>query len=196
MISIENLNEILTAFDRQISLHGGSRIDLVVCGGTALFALGLAERTTRDVDVLGCYTVQGGIARIDKIGPFPEWFKSAARTVQRDFNLAEDWINTGPENQLETGLPEGFEERLVRKSYGTHFTIYYISRYDQIHFKLYAAIDLGGYHVDDLFNLRPTVSEMRAATKWVLTQDVSDGFRLILKDFLNKKGYHGIAQTL
>lgn len=196
MISIENLNDILTAFDRQISLHGGSPIDLVVCGGTALFALGLARRTTQDVDVLGYYIEQGGIARIDKAGPFPEWFQSAARKVQRDFNLSPDWINTGPEAQLETGLPQGFEERLVRKRYGTHLTIHYISRYDQIHFKLYAAIDLGGYHVDDLFGLHPTVSETQAATSWVLTQDISDSFRLILKDFLKKKGYHGIARNL
>ncbi len=196
MITDKNLNNILIALDRQISLQGGSPINLVVCGGTALFALGLASRTTRDVDVLGRYVELAGTVRIEKIGVFPDWFVSAAKKVRRDFNLPADWINTGPEAQLESGLPEGFEVRLTRNSYGPYLTIYYISRFDQIHFKLYAAIDSGGYHVDDLFGLNPTVSEMEAATKWVLTQDGSDGFRLLLKDFLRKKGYSDIARGI
>ena len=196
MITGENLNDILIALDRQISLQGGSPIDLVVCGGTALFALGLASRTTRDVDVLGRYIELARDVRIEKIGAFPDWFQSAAKIVQRDFNLPADWINTGPEAQLESGLPVGFEERLVRNSYGPYLTIRYVSRFDQIHFKLYASIDSGGYHVDDLFGLKPTESELQAATKWVLTQDVSDGFRLLLIDFLRKKGYRDLARSI
>ncbi len=196
MITQENLNDILTALDRQIPLQGGSPIDLVVCGGTALFALGLASRTTRDVNVLGRYVELAGIVHIEKIGTFPDWFQAAAKKVQRDFNLPADWINTGPEAQLESGLPAGFEERLERNGYGPYLTIHYISRFDQIHFKIYAAIDRGGYHVDDLFDLNPTASEMQTAAKWVLTQDVSDGFRLLLSDFLRKKGYNDIARDI
>ena len=130
MINENDLSDILIALDRQIPLQGGTSISLVVCGGTALFALGLASRTTRDIDVLGRYVK-----------------------------------HAGPEAQLKSELPEGFEVRLARHRYGSYLTIYYISRYDQIHFKLYAAIDSGGYHVDDLFGLNPTVGEMQAATK-------------------------------
>lgn len=190
------MNAILTALDRQISRHDGSPIELVVCGGTALFALGLAKRATQDIDVLGSYVEREGCAHIEKIGRFPEWFTSAALSVQRDFKLPDDWINTGPEAQLESGLPKGFEQRLVKKRYGAHLTIHYISRFDQIHFKLYAAIDLGGYHTDDLFNLKPTASELESAANWVLTQDVSEGFRLLLGDFLRKRGYDALAEKL
>ncbi len=196
MITIDNLKEILTALDRQIPLHGGSPIGLVVCGGTALFAMGLALRTTRDVDVLGSYKTGGEGDSIERIGTFPVWFQSAAAKVGRDFDLPDDWINTGPEGQLKSGLPDGFISRLTKRTYGPILTVYYISRLDQIYFKLYAAVDQGGYHTDDLLGLEPTENEIRAASRWVLTQDVSENFRLILKDFLAKKGFHEIARDI
>ena len=93
-------------------------------------------------------------------------------------------------------MPVGFEKRLVGRRYGKYLTIYFISRLDQIHFKLYAALDRAGYHVDDLFALKPTKQEMEMAARWVLTQDVSEGFKVILKDFLRKKGYDDIAQRI
>ena len=52
MIGSGNLQDILVALDRQIGIHAGFPIGLVVCGGTALAALGLVSRTTKDVDVL------------------------------------------------------------------------------------------------------------------------------------------------
>jgi len=196
MITADNLKEIFAALDRQIALHGGSPIGLVVCGGTALFAMGLASRTTRDVDVLGKYHDSGTGVSIERIGSFPDWFQTAALIVRRDFNLPDDWINTRPEAQLKSGLPNGFIERLTARAYGPILTVHYISRIDQIHFKLYAAIDQGGYHTDDLLVLNPSGNEILAATRWVLTQDVSEEFRLILKDFLVKKGFHDISRDI
>ena len=196
MITTDNLKEILTALDRQIALHGGSPIGLVVCGGTALFAMGLASRTTQDVDVLGKYCDSGTSVSIERIGSFPDWFQTAASKVQRDFNLPDDWINTGPEAQLKSGLPNGFIDRLTAHTYGPVLTVHYISRIDQIYFKLYAAIDQGGYHTDDFFGLNPTGNEIREAAQWVLTQDVSQEFRLILKDFLVKRDFHDIARDI
>ena len=52
-IEPDNIEGIFTALDRQIGVHGGVPLGLVVCGGTALSALGLVMRTTKDVDVLG-----------------------------------------------------------------------------------------------------------------------------------------------
>ena len=58
---------------------------------------------------------------------------------------------TGPADLLKYGLPEGFKERLQTKIYGQELTVHYISRVDQIHFKVYASVDSGpGRHVDDL----------------------------------------------
>jgi hypothetical protein len=154
-----------------------------------LAALGLVSRTTKDVDVLG--SMEKG--NIRKIGKFPDWLSDAATKVARDFNLPAGWLNLGPESQLDTGLPEGLPERLQKKVYGKRLTIYFISRIDQIYFKLYASLDRGGYHVEDLFKLNPSESELLAACHWVLTQDVSVGFRKILVSFLIKHDHEKLT---
>ncbi len=195
-IGPENLNKIFSALDRQLGVYGGAPINLVVCGGTALAALGLVSRTTKDVDVLAqAEETEEGI-KVLKIDEFPRWLKEAAETVGRDFGLPEDWLNLGPASQLESGLPNGFEKRLVKKRYGKYLTVYFIGRTDQIFFKLYAAVDRNDYHVQDLFTLKPAEKEMEAAAKWVLTQDVSEGFYLALKDFLERYGYGDIAKGI
>jgi len=196
MINKENIEKIFKGLDRQIGLYSGSPMSLVVCGGSALFAIGLFLRTTKDVDVLGKAIHSEKGLTIKKIDKFPEWFVEAAKVVQRDFGLPEGWINLGPASQIESGLPVGFEKRVIKIQYGKYLTVYFISRLDQIHFKLHASVDRGGYHVDDLFALNPTKQEMEMAVRWVLTQDVSEGFKLILRDFLRKKGYNDIAQKI
>ena len=192
MIGKGNIDQIFAALDRQIGANGGTAITLVVCGGTALAALGLIPRTTKDVDIIGCW--ENG--KISKMGVFLTWLSSASEKVGRDFQLPEGWLNLGPESQLETGLPEGLSRRLKKKVYGKFLTILFVARTDQIFFKLYAALDRGGYHEDDLFLLRPTESELLAAGRWVLTQDVSEGFRKILISFLKSHDYDKIAERI
>ncbi len=191
-----NIDEIFRALDLQIKVHGGEPIALVVCGGTALAALGLVERTTRDVDVLAKACEGGGKIRIESLREFPPWFIKAARTVARDFGLPGEWINLGPAPQLQLGLPEGFEKRLVRRKYGDYLTIFFISRTDQIHFKLYASVDRDSYHVEDLLKLHPSEAEIEEAARWVLTQDTSQAFRELLRDFLKGIGYGDVAERI
>ncbi len=190
------IDQIFTALDRQIEAQDGRPLSLVVCGGTALAALGLVTRTTKDVDVLGEAIETGKSLTIQKTLRFPEWLIMASERVRRDFDLPENWLNLGPASQVETGLPEGFEKRLVKRNYGSFLTIYFISRIDQIHFKLYAAVDRDDYHVEDLLNLKPTDNEMEKAARWVISQDVSEGFRLSLKDFLERHGYESVAERI
>lgn len=190
------INEIFEALDRQIGVHGGVPLGIVVCGGTALSALGLVMRTTRDVDVLGAVLeTQNGLT-IERITKFMEWLVEAANKVGRDFDLPENWLNLGPASQVESGLPEGFEKRLVKRVYGHFLSVYFISRLDQIHFKLYAAVDQDDYHVQDLFALKPTEDEMEIAAKWIVTQDVSEVFKALLKDFLKIHNYGDIAKRI
>ncbi|OHB75914.1 MAG: hypothetical protein A2Z34_02080 [Planctomycetes bacterium RBG_16_59_8] len=91
-------------------------------------------------------------------------------------------------------------ERLVKKPYGRYLTIYYIGRLDQIHFKLYAATDRlydrNDYHRQDLLALIPTDSEIEQAARWTLTQDVSEEFRVELRDCLRKIGYGAVAKRI
>jgi hypothetical protein len=190
------LDELLSALDRQISLVGGRDVGLVVCGGSALAALGLVRRTTRDVDVLGlARTTPGGIV-VERLERLPEPLASAALKVARDFNLPADWLNLGPAPQVGMGLPDGFGGRVEQRRYGSRLTVYYASRYDQVHFKLYAAVDQDSYHVQDLALLRPTGDELLAAARWTLTQDVSSTFRDSLKEFLRTSGHSDVTQEL
>ncbi|MCX6842621.1 MAG: hypothetical protein NTX53_10110 [candidate division WOR-3 bacterium] len=190
------LDELLSALDRQIALGGGSKVGLVVCGGSALAALGLVHRTTRDVDVLGLARATAGGIVVERLEQLPEPLASAALKVARDFGLPADWLNLGPAPQVGMGLPEGFGGRLQGKEYGNRLTVYYASRYDQIHLKLYAAVDQDSYHVQDLALLKPTGAEVLAAARWTLTQDVSGAFRDSLKDFLRTHGHSDVAEEV
>jgi len=190
------LDELLTALDRQIALAGGNEVGLVVCGGSALAALGLIHRTTRDVDVLGlARATRGGIV-VERLERLPELLASAALKVARDFNLPADWLNLGPAPQVGMGLPDGFGSRVEPRRYGRYLVVYYASRYDQIHFKLYAAVDQDSYHVQDLALLKPTREELLAAARWTLTQDVSGPFRKSLHDFLRANGHADVAKAI
>ncbi len=194
MISAETIDKIFDALSKNIGLNKGKGISIVVCGGTALFVLDLVSRTTRDVDILG--TVDEKRGEISYLSKFPDWFLKSAATVARDFNLPDDWINLGPAEQIKSGLPDGLFKRLKKKKYGKCLNIYFISRIDQIYFKLYASLDRGGYHVDDLWELNPTKKELLNASNWVLTQDVSAGFKCILISFLKKFNYNEIVEEL
>jgi len=191
-----NVDEIFGALNHQIRIHGGSYISLVISGGTALAALGLITRTTKDADVLGLIKESISGLEIQRIKKFPDWLSNAAEKVARDFGLPDNWLNLGPASQVESGLPPGLADRLIRKEYGKSLSIYYISRTDQIYFKLYAAVDRNDYHTQDLFDLNPMEKELEDAAKWVLTQDVSEPFRIILKDFLERSGYGTIAERI
>jgi len=192
----EIIDDVFTALDRQIGLEGGKQVRIVVIGGTALAALGLVIRTTKDVDVLGEASLKKGSIRIRKMKDFPEYLKRAASKVQRDFNLPENWLNLGPASQLELGLPEGFESRLIRKKYGDYLTVYFASRIDLIHLKLFAAVDRDDYHIQDLLALKPSEEEIEKAVRWVLTQDISEGFRRLLKKLLEEIGHGKIAKRI
>ena len=98
--------------------------------------------------------------------------------MARDFGLPEDWLNTGPADLLDFGLPDGLVERLDRRDYGPALSIHFASRFDQIHLKLYAMADQGpGRHEADLRALNPTHDELLTAARWTRTHDPSEGFR-------------------
>jgi len=195
-IAPSQIDEIFYALNSQIAAAGGKSVSLVVIGGTALAAMGLVLRTTNDVDVIGEVVFSDHKPLIKEIVRFPDWLLEAAEKVKRDFDLAETWLNFAPSSQIRTGLPDGFYDRLVEKVYGKYLRIFFIGRVDQIHFKLYASIDRGGYHVQDLTALDPSGNELLTASRWVLTQDVSLTFKELLKDFLARQGYKDVAEKL
>jgi Nucleotidyltransferase of unknown function (DUF6036) len=176
--------QVLAALGEQLAA-AGERYELVIIGGSGLLALGIIERSTRDVDILALRSGE----ELGSAKPLPEQLQAARDRVARDFSLPEEWLNAGPTDLLDFGLPEGFLERLQRRDYGEGLTVHLASRYDQIHFKLYALVDQGpGKHEDDLRALQPTDEELLAAARWARTHDTSEPFAAILGQVLSHLG--------
>lgn len=182
--SAEASTRLLDALGAQLGALG-ARYELVVVGGSALLALGLIDRPTQDVDLVALRGREG----LAPISPLPESLVIARNRVARDFELPEKWLNDGPAALLDLGLPDGFLDRAERREHGPNLTVWHASRYDQIHFKLYAAVDQGpGKHEADLRALEPTVEELLAAGEWSRSHDPSEGYLQQLKQALTALG--------
>lgn len=195
MINISNisqLDELLSALADQLD-SGGNQAELVVIGGSGLVAIGRLERATRDVDLLALNSPTG-LTRVD---PLPPFLLEAISRVARDFRLPEEWLNPGPESLMDLGLPVGFAERMVERTYGPALTVQFASRIDQIHFKLYALVDLGpGKHELDLRSLEATEDELLVAAAWAMTHDASPAFRSQLIQALEHLGVEDASGRL
>lgn len=177
-------DRLFVALGEQLAA-AGERYELVVIGGSGLLALGIIERSTRDVDLLALRSGD----RLDRAEPLPPKLAGARDRVARDFSLPVDWLNSGPTDLLRLGLPDGFINRLERRNYGDSLSVYLASRYDQIHFKLYALVDQGpGKHEDDLRSLSPTEEELLAAAHWSRSHDPSEGYAQMLRSVLTHLG--------
>lgn len=198
MFNLDKLNDALKLLGARLELEKSSPVDIIVCGGASLIVTGLVTRTTKDVDVLAIiHHSANGKSAIVESAPLPEALKRAAFQVSRDLGLDENWLNCSPTALIKYGLPDGFVERLQTKEYGELLTINFIGRLDQIHFKVYAAVDSGpGRHVDDLLTLKPTESEIELAARWSLTQDPSGDFRQTLKKMLKALKYESVANRI
>jgi len=188
-----DIEKALAALSEQLEALGAGIIEMVVCGGAALNVLGYIHRTTKDVDVVALVEKTGHAISLAKADPFSPLIRQAADKVRRDFNLPENWLNPGAASVMDFGLPKGLMERTETRFYGKVLIIHYLGRYDQIHFKLHAAVDQGGKHFDDLLALKPSSQELQDAACWTMNHDPSEGFRLVLKDFLQKIGHGDVA---
>jgi hypothetical protein len=183
-ITGETLDGLLGALGEQLAALDG-HIEMVVIGGSALTALGLVQRATRDVDLLAI-AVKGELRLAE---PLPDALLSARAAVARDFDLDENWLNAGPTNLIKWGLPNGFMTRVVTRLYGPALVVHFAGRIDQIHFKLFAMVDQGGgRHETDLRALGPTAAELTTAARWSITQDPSPGYRTVLVEALRYLG--------
>jgi len=196
----ERIEEALYLIGELLERKKSDPFRLIVCGGSALLVTGLRRETTKDVDILAFLNDKNDIQESPDL---PGDLKEAAKSVAVEMNLDEHWLNTGPSsiinpNLPNSGLPDGFLERLTKREYGPKLTVYYISRRDQIFFKLYASVDRCGpsYHLDDLRSLNPTEDELLNAAIWSMEQDPSTGYSQTLKNMLEAIGYEKIAEQL
>lgn len=194
----KEIEKILSALGEQLDAMNAVMPELVVCGGAALNVLGLVSRTTKDVDVVA-FTERNseGNVHLKKAEPFPKELEQASKKVARDFNLPEKWLNPGPTSAVDFGLPEGLMGRVETRQFGKSLTVHFLSRYDQICFKLYAAVDQGmGKHYNDLLSLEPAAEELEKAAHWSMAHDVSETYRQSVKDLLRHMGHKDVAERL
>ena len=178
------LDRVLQALGDVLEARGLT-YELVVVGGSSLLLLGLLERPTRDLDALAIIE-DGAYVRAE---PFPLPLAQAVASVGRAFRLSEDWLNPGPTDLLRFGLPEGFRERTTLRRFGA-LTLHIAGRFDQVCFKLYAAVDQGprSRHLQDLDELGPDRDELLTAARWSITYDPSPGYRSVLVETLRRLG--------
>lgn len=192
-----SLDEAFSLLAKQLRSVDATEVGLVVCGGASLLATGLVSRTTRDVDVLALMDSDLELADPD---PLPMYLLDAASHVEQILGLSPEWLNNRPSrgdgSLYRMGLPRGLRDRLHRRGYGESLTVYFIDRIDQIHLKLYASVDRGGYHIADLMALTPSESELERSARWAMTHDVSPGFRQILQTLLTELGYESLAKRI
>jgi hypothetical protein len=194
----EQINVALRLLDGRLKLNRSGSFAIVVCGGTALNAMRLISRTTKDVDIVALMNSNN---QLTDPAPLPQELLIAAKEVADTLNLPADWLNNGPSSGdgglFRMGLPDGFKERLLKHYQGEKLTVYIISRLDQIYFKLYAAIDqFGSYHASDLKQISPSDDELLEAVRWAATHDPSQGFREAAQLFLREFGYERLADKI
>ena len=175
-------------------------IALAICGGSALNVLNVAQRTTRDVDVLAIVeeTESGIVLRPDKA--LPDDFREVVSWVATDLQLDEDWLNMGPKDVLEVyGAPKGMTDRWEEREYGPSLKAFFISRLDQVHFKLLAAMDpkARARHLEDLTErIKPSEEEVSAAVEWLLDRKTSPQFRGRMRLVVGALGYDNICNDI
>lgn len=188
------LQQALNALAGFLEADRATPESLVVIGGSALIALGIVSRTTRDVDIMAGVDPERGL--VDP-RPMSVALQEAADKVARELQLDPHWLNTGPADQVVAGLPDGFLSRLNRHDYGPCLTLFFPDRFDLIHLKLFAITDQGsGRHVRDLEALQPTKEELIQAARWVLTQDAGEVFPQMVRNTLINLGHGDLVARL
>jgi hypothetical protein len=141
-LSKHEIERVFKLLSGRLDLMQTAPLRLVVCGGSALIAMGFRQRTTNDADVVAMLNAARELVSPD---PLPAFLLEASAQVARDLGLKENWFNNEPSRTegglFQMGLPAGFTDRLTEQLFGSRLAIYFIGRLDQIHFKLYAAAD-------------------------------------------------------
>ena len=199
-MKFKNAKEIDGALQRlgkRLLYEYADPIALIVCGGSALNVLNLGSRTTGDVDVLAIVKKTAKGVRLCHDRSLPKDFSLVVAEVGRDLGLDADWLNMGPKDVLEVyGPPKGMMRRCERREYGPALTVYFISRLDQIHFKILAVADpkAAERHLEDLKRwIKPDAAEVLKVVKWLLDRRTSSWFRRNIRRVVEELGYEKIC---
>ena len=89
----EKIETAINLLDGRLKMNNSGNYSLVVCGGAALNAMHLVQRTTKDVDIVALIDANN---QLDDPAPLPEELLAAASEVADTLQLPQDWLNNGP----------------------------------------------------------------------------------------------------
>lgn len=150
-----NINKAIKELDAALA-RKDLEYTLYICGGAQLVFLGYANRRTEDVDLIH--------EKIDQN------LKIAAKQVAKKLNLENNWLNNKV-FPLGKRLGRGWKSKTILLYQGDALTLMGLDRQNLINAKLHAAIDRKGEDYEDLLFLKPTLSEIKIAEKYVLKQN-------------------------
>lgn len=190
----------LAQLGKRLLYADAPHITIVVCGGSALQIQGLSTRTTQDVDVCAAAVWPADSPEASAAAKLPESFVEAVQAVAEDLGLHPGWLDTAAAEVLAVyGSPPGMEGRLVARGYGPLLRVLFVSRLDQIHFKVLAAADPKApeRHFEDLIHrLRPTPGETRMAVAWLLDRKTTSWMRGNVRHVVEVLGHADIARDI
>lgn len=196
-LSQNNIENLLIELEQRLRFHGCEPVSWIICGGSALNLLKLNVRTTRDIDLLGEVKIESGNITVVPSAELPQNVQQCVDEVAKSNSLPKKWVNFGPAKITTFGLPEKYQDRLVKITSGSHLTIYVLGRLDLIALKLYAAgDDLGRrqpVHLTDLKEIKPTYSELEFSLEWIKTLPDHDRLKPTISDVLEELGYGELA---
>jgi len=182
MYERRTLESALQALSDLLADRGEHHVAVAI-GGGALSFLGLIERSTEDIDLVG-FVNNGTLITAE---PMPGTLLDAITAIGALHGLNPKWMNGEPTSLLRHGLPDGFLARCVRRDFGG-VTLLLASRFDQIHLKLFAFERPGDKHELDLRRLAPTRDELLSAATWVRTHAVGEEAEWELRAKLRRFG--------
>ncbi len=201
-ITPNTLNSLLIELGDLLSLEDFNPVEWVVCGGAALALQKLQSRATQDIDVLADWNATD--LTVMCIKEFPAKLKDCIQRVVANHpeleGLKSKWINLGPARIAAGGLPEGFEERLTKITFGDKLTLHLLGREDLLTLKLYAAADDQGprreIHYHDLKALNPTFKELDTAIDWITKRTDFEKIHMGLRDTIRELGHEELIQYI
>lgn len=108
MFERDRLNEALETLGALLA-ERGEHVGVLVVGGGSLLLLGVVERPTADVDIVG-FASSAGYTKADVL---PGFLTTAVREVGDALGLGGAWFNGGPAGLIDFGLPAGLENRVT-----------------------------------------------------------------------------------
>jgi len=164
MLGSENIDQVLLELGHALARRQ-SRHEILLVGGSAMLLRGYGSRTTVDIDVMGLRVGSHFVRAV----PLPPDLVAAAAEIGAVFGFPATWLNPGPTDLLDDGLPSGYEQRLETRAFDA-LTVDVLGRADLVALKLLAASDptRGQRDMTDLRVLAPERSELINAARWAL----------------------------